>query len=328
MTGRVSDYVPGLVSVIVPVFNRPAALREAVESALGQSYSTIEILVVDDGSTDGTAEVASALVRQSPGRVRAINRPNGGPGQARESGRQAARGEFLQYLDSDDLLLPRKLELQVAALRARPECGIAYGICRELHSDGTPSDRPLRPSDRPIEAIFPTFLLGCFWNTLVPLYRAELCERAGPWSELRVEEDWELDARIGALAPRLAFVPEPLAVQRNHLPERLSERGLHPEALRDRARASESILASARRTGIGAETPEMRQYARSLFLLARQCGSAGLAGESRRLFELARSASTPRASAGPDFRLYRLAATLFGWKVAARVSGALERLRP
>jgi hypothetical protein len=321
------DRRPGLVSVIVPVFNRATALGEAVESALAQTYPDVEVIVVDDGSTDDTPEAAAALARGAPERVRVVTRPNGGPGLAREAGRQAARGEFLQYLDSDDLLLPRKLELQVSLLRARPECGIAYGICRELLPDGTPSSRPLRPSDRPIETIFPTFLLDRFWNTLVPLYRAELCAAAGGWSALRVEEDWELDARLGALGAQLGFVPEVLAVQRNHAPDRLSSRGGNPAALRDRATARESILASARRAGMAAETPEMRHFARSIFLLARQCGGVGLAGESRRLFELARSASTPETAAGLDFRLYRLASRLVGWRLAARFGAALDRLR-
>ncbi len=109
---------PGLVSIIVPVFNRPALLAEAVGSALAQTYRPIEILIVDDGSTDETPATAAQLASEHPAEIRVLRQVNAGPGSARERGRQTARGEFLQYLDSDDLLLPRKLELQVAALRA------------------------------------------------------------------------------------------------------------------------------------------------------------------------------------------------------------------
>ena len=108
--------VEGLVSTIIPVHNRPALLREAVASVLAQTYRPIEIIVVDDGSTDETGREAEALAEAHP-EVHAIHRENGGPGAARETGRLAARGEFIQYLDSDDLLLPTKFELQVAGLR-------------------------------------------------------------------------------------------------------------------------------------------------------------------------------------------------------------------
>ena len=108
--------VEGLVSTIIPVHNRPALLREAVASVLAQTYRPIEIIIVDDGSTDETGTRSGGL-GGSHSEVRTIHRENGGPGAARETGRLAARGEFIQYLDSDDLLLPIKFELQVAGLR-------------------------------------------------------------------------------------------------------------------------------------------------------------------------------------------------------------------
>src|SRR5689334_22859441 len=110
-----------LVSVVIPVYNRAAMLRQAVESALGQTHRPIEVVIVDDGSTDDTPQAIAALTARHP-EVRAVRRENGGPGAARESGRQAARGELLQFLDSDDLLLPRKLELQLRALEEHPRC--------------------------------------------------------------------------------------------------------------------------------------------------------------------------------------------------------------
>src|SRR2546430_2424646 len=128
----------GLVSIIIPVFNRAAMLREAVGSALAQTYRPIEVIIVDDGSTDDTARVADELAGDE---VRVIHQPNGGPGAAREAARQIARGEFTQHLDSDDLLLPRKLEVQVAALRAKPECGAAYGWTRSRGRDGRSEER-------------------------------------------------------------------------------------------------------------------------------------------------------------------------------------------
>src|SRR5689334_18736403 len=122
-----------LVSIIIPVFNRAAMLREAVESALAQTHRPIEILIVDDGSTDDTPAVADQLAREYADVIRVFHQPNGGAGAARETARVAIRGDFAQHLDSDDLLLPRKLELQVAALHAQPHCGAAYGWTRFRH---------------------------------------------------------------------------------------------------------------------------------------------------------------------------------------------------
>jgi glycosyltransferase involved in cell wall biosynthesis len=120
----------GVVSTIIPVHNRPQLLREAVESVLAQTYRAIEVIIVDDGSTDETGEVADTFAQQHADMVRAIHQENGGPGLAREAGRIVARGEFVQYLDSDDVLLPRKFELQVGALMALTECVVSYGKTR------------------------------------------------------------------------------------------------------------------------------------------------------------------------------------------------------
>src|ERR1700730_16934030 len=92
---------PSLVSVIIPVYNRAAMLREAVDSVLAQTYRPIEIVIVDDGSTDDTAAVADEMASRHSGIIRVIHQRNAGVGHAREAGRQAAEGEFIQYLDSD-----------------------------------------------------------------------------------------------------------------------------------------------------------------------------------------------------------------------------------
>ena len=116
----------GLVSTIIPVFNRAELLREAVLSVLGQEYRPIEIIIIDDGSTDCTADVADELENENPGIIRVLHIRNSGPGSAREAGRRLANGEFIQYLDSDDVLLPEKFVLQVAGLKGNLEFAISY----------------------------------------------------------------------------------------------------------------------------------------------------------------------------------------------------------
>ena len=108
------DVIENLVSTIIPVYNRPDMLRAAVESVLQQTHRPIEVIIADDGSTDETGEVAKELVEQHPEVVRYTRHENAGPGPARELGRQLARGEFIQYLDSDDRLLPNKFAIKSA----------------------------------------------------------------------------------------------------------------------------------------------------------------------------------------------------------------------
>src|SRR5262245_5979279 len=140
-TGSPPMLVEGLVSTIIPVYNRSTLLREAVASVLAQTYRPVEIIVVDDGSTEETGREAQGLAG-TDAEVRAIHRDNGGPGAAREMGRLAARGEFIQYLDSDDLLLPIKFELQVAGLRQCSDCVVSYGKTRFYAYGDGPTDVP------------------------------------------------------------------------------------------------------------------------------------------------------------------------------------------
>jgi glycosyltransferase involved in cell wall biosynthesis len=121
MNGSVKSEGP-LVSCIIPVYNGERFLAEAVESILAQTYQNLEIIIVDDGSTDGTASVAASF----GDRVRYVRQKNSGPAAARNRGLQEARGEFIGFLDADDLWAENKLQRQLAHFRARPE--LAYSV--------------------------------------------------------------------------------------------------------------------------------------------------------------------------------------------------------
>jgi glycosyltransferase involved in cell wall biosynthesis len=309
-----------LVSTIIPVFNRPAMLREAVASVLAQTYRPIEVIIVDDSSTDDTAAVIAELAARHA-EVRSIRVPNGGPGLAREAGRGVARGELIQYLDSDDLLLPRKFELQVRAFAEQPECGVAYGITRYRDAEGREIECTWKPANQIQKTIFPSFLVARWWETSTPLYRKSVCDAAGAWTALRLEEDWEYDCRVGALGVALAYVDEAVAEHRDHADGRLSRgSGADPARLRDRAAAHELIASHARRAGVALDAPEFQRFARELFHLARQCGGAGLPEEAKRLAALA-GGIAPSA----DIRIYELAARIVGWRQAARAAAWIER---
>ncbi|HVR39201.1 MAG TPA: glycosyltransferase family A protein [Thermoanaerobaculia bacterium] len=315
----------GLVTTVIAVWNRAGMLRDAVASVLTQDYRPIEILIVDDGSTDLTPQVADELAHQHP-EILVIHQANTGPGLARETGRVAARGEFIQHLDSDDLLLPGKFSQQVEGLNANPDAGASYGWTRLRYADGSANPNPYKRTGEPLDAMFPAMLRSRWWDTMSPLYRASLLERAGPWTDLRAEEDWEYDARVASLGTRVHYVADWLCEHRRHRTGQLSDLGMQPSVMRDRARAHELIYQHARRFGIGDDVPEMRHFARELFLLARQCGAADLPQESQRLFELAREASGPRGKS-LMFRTYALIARVIGWTRAGKLAEKADRLR-
>jgi glycosyltransferase involved in cell wall biosynthesis len=113
----VSTVEPPLVSCVIPVFNGERHVGEAIDSVLGQNHRPLEVIVVDDGSTDATADV----VQSRGDAVRYVRQANAGPSSARNHGVQLARGALVAFLDADDRWLPGKLARQIAALTERPE---------------------------------------------------------------------------------------------------------------------------------------------------------------------------------------------------------------
>jgi glycosyltransferase involved in cell wall biosynthesis len=316
--------VEGLVSTIIPIHNRPALLREAVTSVLAQTYRPVEIIIVDDGSTDETGREAETLAG-AHSEVRAIHRQNGGPGAARETGRLAATGEYIQYLDSDDLLLPSKFELQVVGLRRRADCAVSYGKTRFYAIGDQATDVAWKRTGEQISTMFPSFLQSRWWDTSTPLYRREVTDRAGPWTGLRNEEDWEYDCRIASKGARLHYCDA--FVSDTRVTSGYQQSSNDPQKLRNRATAHRLILEHAMAAEIYHESSEMQHFARELFLLARQCGAAALAEEARILFELARQASGTERSRGIDFLLYGAGAWLVGWRAMGTLTCGLDRLR-
>lgn len=122
-----------LVSIIIPAYNAAAFIRRAVESALAQTWQTVEILVVNDGSTDDTAAIVQSLCAQHP-QLRLISTENGGVSHARNTGMDASRGEYLTFLDADDILLPNAVELLLTHLLAC-HADICSGLCRDYPTD-------------------------------------------------------------------------------------------------------------------------------------------------------------------------------------------------
>lgn len=301
--------IPGLVSTIIPVFNRAAMLREAVNSVLAQSWPQIEILICDDGSSDDTVALGQQLAADDE-RIIYLWNPNRGAGAAREAGRQRARGEFIQYLDSDDTLWPRKFERQIASLQAQPACGAAYGWIRLCPEGGAPAPRPHKWSGKELSSLFPHLLVDRWWNTDAPLWRRSVTDRIGPWSGLRYSQDWEYDARAGALGIQLAYLPEFVCDQRHHGSARQTGHGRWLEPA-DRVRFFQALAASAHQAGVNREAPEWRHFSRWVFSQARICAQLGDPAAAQALLQL-----SMRTAAGPaiEQRLFGLLAKGIGWQ--------------
>ena len=133
-----------LVSVIIPVYNYERYLAEAVESVLGQTYQHLDVIIVDDGSTDRSAEVAKSFAGRG---VRYCHQDNAGIGPARNSGVELAQGAFLAFLDADDRWPEEKLELQLKAFNNDPTLEMVFGQAVQLQNDtawelGVRDDKP------------------------------------------------------------------------------------------------------------------------------------------------------------------------------------------
>lgn len=309
----------GLVSTIIPVYNRAGMIRTAVQSVLDQTYRPIEIILVDDGSTDDTLAELNRLEGEHPDLIRVTHRENGGPGLARETGRLLARGEFIQYLDSDDLLLPCKFEVQVTALREHPECGIAYGKSRLDDAEGNTLREVSKWTGRRFETLFPALLMYRWWHTHTPLYRRSLCDQIGPWPRNQ-PEDWDYDARAGALGTRLAFCDAVVSCHRNHDADRVTKRP-YLNYLPQEAWFLPRLYDCAVKAGVKPTSPEMQQFVRWAFSLSRRVSTLGLSRQAAELLDLSERAGEKRTLGMSTMHACK---NLLGWRVTGYLCRVLE----
>lgn len=218
--GAVILSVTPQVAVIIPTYNRADAVCRAIESVLVQTYPRVEIIVVDDGSTDDTR----SRLRQFGGKIRVIWKQNSGPAAARNTGVRESTGEVIAFLDSDDLYLPTKLERQVALLnQAGPS--VCCCLCNTLLHfwDGRRTSSfelsPLEPQQEfgvwlnATEVLSTRFVI---FNQAAAI-RREAFEWAGGFDEsLRLLEDYDLALRLSVKGPWV-FLNEPLVVWRQSM---------------------------------------------------------------------------------------------------------------
>jgi glycosyltransferase involved in cell wall biosynthesis len=200
------------VSVIIPTYNSALYLLQAIDSVLAQTYQDFEIIVVNDGSTDATAQV---LTRYSD-RVCTIHQVNKGLAGARNTGIQNARGEYLAFLDADDVFLPHKLAVQVDYLDQHADVGVVYsngylvtcnaygGNARQLFSKVGMLKKQLGESHQSLQVL----AIENAFPVHAALARRQVIQKVGAFDEqLPALEDWDLWFRVAAIA-RFAYLDD------------------------------------------------------------------------------------------------------------------------
>lgn len=199
-----------LVSVIVPCYNQGHFLGACIESALAQTYSPVEIVVVDDGSTDDTPEVA----RRFEGKIVYVRQENSGPAAARNKGVEIAKGEVIGWCDGDDLLYPGCLSRRVAMLLGDPDVGMVVGNIGFVGEDGRDLGIQPEPFEEPFRIGFYDAVTRNWGATCGTVLRKRALVECGLMDPMLLTcEDWELQIRV-ATKFYLLYDPEPMAAAR------------------------------------------------------------------------------------------------------------------
>jgi len=319
-----------LVSVIVTAYNREALLRESLASVYQQTYNHIEIILVDDGSDKPISDTITSTISSSPYDIKVIRHDqNQGAGAARELGRLEAQGEFIQYLDSDDLLAPNKLLLQVKGLQENSGLDISYG--RTIFFKGLPPDdinnldylNYLRTHEKH-EQLIPAILNGRLWATSTALYRTTLLNKVGPWLPLRVCEDVEYEHRVGLASKGLHYEPQTVAMIREH-DARLVNKANNKLGLSNHIACYVSVMRHLNSTSFKINANEYPEFTVNLFFLARKAASLGDKNATKALinsFLNVENLSLKRSFSAKCFLLF---SRLFGIKLAGFISDIIER---
>ncbi len=213
-----------LVSILIPCFNADRFVGDAVTSALGQTYLDVEVVVVDDGSTDGSVD----RLRAFGDRIRFESGPRKGACAARNRALELSRGEFIQFLDADDVLLPEKIERQLPPLVAG-EADLV--LCKgSLFGDGQPPRPKKRPLPPPENADPFVYCLSTGLSTEGSLHRRRCLEAVGGFrAHLPRAQEFDLHLRLAASGVRLRLVDQFLYRHRDHDGPRITRRKQPPD---------------------------------------------------------------------------------------------------
>jgi glycosyltransferase involved in cell wall biosynthesis len=281
------------ISVIIPTFNRAALLARAIDSVLAQTWQDFELLVVDDGSSDNTAEVIGGYGR----RLTCIRQKNSGAAAARNTGIRAARADFLAFLDSDDWFIKNKLELQLAAMRANPGFLLSHTQEKWLRRGKHLNQKKRHRKEG--GDLFARSLELCVVGMSTIMARRQLFEQVGLFDEsLPCCEDYELWLRVAARYHFL-LLDRPLTVKEGGRPDQLSVQ--YRQGM-DKFRIS--ALCSLLESGILSAAQEKlarRELARKCRIYGEGCLKHGREEEARRVARIRNQVSGDRGQRTAKF---------------------------
>lgn len=206
-----------MISVIIPTYNRANLISQTIESVLNQTYSDLEIIVVDDHSTDNTEDVVKDLLLIDK-RIHFVKRPNGlikGANSCRNFGFEISKGEFIKWIDSDDLLTEDTLERQLASLKASV---YDLSICNTDSFNNDPNKDTHKWGNIDCNISVSNFILGNFrWHTGAGLWKKSFFSGISPWKEgLMNSQEWLMHLTQLVHNVNLVIVPQTLCLVRNH----------------------------------------------------------------------------------------------------------------
>ena len=316
--------MPPLISIIIPAYNAAPWIAETIKSALAQTWPQIEILVVDDGSTDATA----SIVRQfTVDRLRVISQPNAGASAARNTGLRAAAGDYIQFLDADDLLAPEKIARQISLLADAPPGAIASGpwgsFCNNS-SDARFHREPVWGNLSPLDWLVSSWCGGGMFPPLVWLTPREVIKAAGPWNEaLSLDDDGEYFCRVLFHSSGIHFAPDAHSYYRTHDGLRIStSRGDRAASSSFRSMELKEHHALARE-----DSPRMRRALAlnwQRFVWEQLADAPSLAAQAH----VRMQALDPGLPPPDGPRMYRLASQVLGWRRARRLQLSARKILP
>ncbi|GAB5536484.1 MAG: hypothetical protein Rubg2KO_27330 [Rubricoccaceae bacterium] len=314
-----------LVSVLVTAYNAEPWIADTLASVSAQSYPNIELVMVDDGSTDRTLEIASSFEHPH---LTVISQENQGACAARNRAFDIASGDLIQYLDADDLLDPEKISLQVERLLQEPEGTLASGPWMRFYDASPPSQRPAPNRDwhdytPASDWLLDSWAQGGMFASFAWLTPASLIETAGPWNtSIKRNQDGEFFARVLLKAHRIAFCEDAWGFYRSGLTGSVSGR--------KGADIAQSLFETTQfcvqHLGTLGDTPTVRTAQAAFweqFMFEAYPLDRALAREAE-----ARAQTLGGAGRQPDGgRLFKLLRDTLGWKAAVRFQSMWYRVR-
>ena len=310
-----------LVSVLITAYNAEAWIADTLASVQAQTYPNLEVIVMDDGSTDGTLNVA-----QSFAGLTVLHQPNAGACAARNRAFEASTGDFIQFLDADDLLAPDKIALQVARLERHPDGTVASGPWVRFYDDAPSDDRPAPLSDWRDYELASDWLVeawahGGMFASFAWLTPRALIEQAGPWNEaLRRNQDGEFFARVLLEARRIVFCDDAWGFYRSGVEGSVSARRNVADSL------FQATELCARHIGQIGDTPRTRRAQAALWeslMFEAYPRNPAVAREAEtRARALGGAGQQPGGG-----RVFRVLRDTVGWKPAVRFQTLWYRAR-